>query len=444
MPKPHTLKAIQKSLDDFALSNLRVARNRICLPADYGGLGLFNLDEFLTAQQCVWILRANESTRDNWRVDLRRNASGNCLNVGSTSFDAVHNPILHGLCKSFEKIRICHDTLNENYLNAYILHHPVIFRGRGDKKTLDLEYLEIPRGSVDGTNIAGITINDCFGQYGLISRMEFYQELGINLTLTGYANLGKAVTHYINRLTVNHLNNGTSVALEDEIRVKKPGKKIRELLSRRRKKPFDISKTQTCETFFRITDIEYTGNDSFSKNASLWTVTGLTNRVRSFIFKFYNNILGINTRTSHFAPNANRDCFFCVKKNPNTHNDETFIHLFYSCPVTNAWQMEFISKCFPDLTNLPARESKILWFLGMTDVHRSLFLTISILTFQYCVWEAKLKKRLPSFHSLFTEFLVLFRQSLKHNSEIRDTKHEINFILRRICLGERRDVHDGE
>ncbi len=61
MPSTATLSALQKSLDDFALSKLRVARGRVTLPVDHGGLGLFKLDEFLTSQQSVWILRADKS-----------------------------------------------------------------------------------------------------------------------------------------------------------------------------------------------------------------------------------------------------------------------------------------------------------------------------------------------------------------------------------------------
>jgi hypothetical protein len=56
MPKPATLKGIQKTLDDFALGKIRVARGRISLPLESGGFGLFDLSKFLTAQQCTWVL----------------------------------------------------------------------------------------------------------------------------------------------------------------------------------------------------------------------------------------------------------------------------------------------------------------------------------------------------------------------------------------------------
>jgi hypothetical protein len=94
MPSRQTLNNLQKAIDDFAIGKLNVARSRICLPTDCGGLGLFNLEEFLTAQQCTWVLRANKSLRDNWRYDLYRLSSGNCLSVS----EKIINKNTHPFC----------------------------------------------------------------------------------------------------------------------------------------------------------------------------------------------------------------------------------------------------------------------------------------------------------------------------------------------------------
>jgi hypothetical protein len=104
MPSRQTLNSLQKAVDDFAIGKLNVAKNRICLPVDCGGLGLFNLEEFLTAQQCTWVLRANKSLRDNWRCDLYRLSSGNCLSVSEKIIDKNSNPILYGLGAAFERL----------------------------------------------------------------------------------------------------------------------------------------------------------------------------------------------------------------------------------------------------------------------------------------------------------------------------------------------------
>jgi hypothetical protein len=136
---------------------------------------------------------------------------------------------------------------------------------------------------------------------------------------------------------------------------------------KRRKKPFDISTMPTCKTFSQITGFEYVGNDLFSKNLSEWNWSGFTNRQKMFLFKFYNNILGLNVRTSHFVPNGTRNCFFCSKNPVPVFTNETFLHLFYACQTTKNWHERFINICFLELPAMDENEKKSLWFLGYTE-----------------------------------------------------------------------------
>jgi exonuclease III len=82
MPSAERLKKIQTVLDEFAVGSMNFAKNRIYLAKEEGGLGLFNVENFLVGQQAVWVLRANQSTRDNWRFKLRSLCNGNVLCAG--------------------------------------------------------------------------------------------------------------------------------------------------------------------------------------------------------------------------------------------------------------------------------------------------------------------------------------------------------------------------
>jgi hypothetical protein len=110
MPSRQRINELQNSLDDFVKGSLNFAKSRITLPVTDGGLGMFNVEEFLTAQQCVWIFHAHKSTRDNWRVRLKQLCNGNVLNAGPKIIDPISNPILHGLSCSFEKLKVIHDS----------------------------------------------------------------------------------------------------------------------------------------------------------------------------------------------------------------------------------------------------------------------------------------------------------------------------------------------
>jgi hypothetical protein len=443
MPKHTTLNAIQKSIDDFIIGDDKIARNRLYLPPESGGLGCFKLDEFLYAQQCVWTLKAEISSRDNWRVNLRNYSHGNCMSLSWRNVDPNINPIIYGFGKAFEKLRTRHDGTNENYLHATVLYNPLIFRGPGDKLTLDPDYLEVANDLLICKKLSALTVGDCYGQFGFISRVEFRINFDIDLSLNGYANLGRAVNHFVNRLTVNPLNDGSSISLLNNLQLKKPGTKIRAILANRKKKPFNVETLPTCKTFFEITVLLYVGNDLFSKNLSLWNRSGFTNRQRTFFYKFYNNTLGLNVRTSHFVANGTRICFFCSKHRPNERNDETFIHLFFNCPTVRDWHSKFLTKCFPELPVMDDYRRKSFWFLGYNINNYSVFIQSAVLSFQFWIWEAKLKKLTPSFHSLFSQFYDSFCMAFKHSVEIRKSCLKINYTLCRSLLGNRQVADDG-
>ena len=82
MPSTERLKKNQTVLDEFAVGSMNFAKNRIYLAKEEGGLGLFNVENFLIGQQAVWVLRASLSTRDNWRHKLRVLCNGNVLCAG--------------------------------------------------------------------------------------------------------------------------------------------------------------------------------------------------------------------------------------------------------------------------------------------------------------------------------------------------------------------------
>jgi hypothetical protein len=50
---------------DFALDGTRIAKDRVTLPVEMGGLGLFDVEKFLVSQQAGWVFKALKSSRDN-------------------------------------------------------------------------------------------------------------------------------------------------------------------------------------------------------------------------------------------------------------------------------------------------------------------------------------------------------------------------------------------
>jgi hypothetical protein len=111
---------MQKILDDFhfAIGDMNFARSRVTDPVEYGGLGLFDVEKFLTSQQATWIFKAHKSSRDNWRYKLRVLCNGNVLTAGTGLIKKSANPVLHGLSLSYENFRKNHDGTNCNFQSA--------------------------------------------------------------------------------------------------------------------------------------------------------------------------------------------------------------------------------------------------------------------------------------------------------------------------------------
>ncbi len=110
---------------------------------------------------------------------------------------------------------------------------------------------------------------------------------------------------------VYHVNvTVTSVAMSSFCKVKKPGKNFRALLGAThvRKK---VENLQNVKTFRNLVDFNWPHNFCFKGLLGSWNTNFLPCRFATFLFKFVNNTLGLNTRVSHFDHTVDRKCTIC-------------------------------------------------------------------------------------------------------------------------------------
>ena len=88
---------------------------------------------------------------------------------------------------------------------------------------------------------------------------------------------------------------------------------------------------------------------------SSWNNTMLNNKIRTFLFKFYNNILGLNSRVAKFNNDTDPSCTFCTANILFPEEKESFSHLFYYCPTTNKLLSTFLERFFT-INSLTATE----------------------------------------------------------------------------------------
>jgi hypothetical protein len=143
---------------------------------------------------------------------------------------------------------------------------------------------------------------------------------------------------------------------------KKGSKSIRKIMADRG--PVDTYKIKSLVSFSRIVDINIQRFEItlLKQQLNLWTYPNIRNDIREFAFKFYNNLLGINTRVAHFVAGYSRACTFCVLKNV-LNRDETFSHLFLECDQLNGLRNNLLREFFSD-NNLDPNTVKNIW-LGL-------------------------------------------------------------------------------
>jgi hypothetical protein len=245
---------------------------------------------------------------------------------------------------------------------------------------------------------------------GLKTRIELNMDYRVNLSIESYVKIATCLNHFVRRMRPNARNNGSSLSLsENFLHLKRPGKKLRDCVTKKRKLELDASKSRSVTSFCLLTHSNPPSKDTLGSWLELWNTGGLSNRIKTFFFKFYNNILGLNTRVSHFVANQNRCCTFC-EGTGTTVPDETFIHLFMECPTTFDWHNEFLRKYLPHLVHMDLQQRTSLFFWGILPGEGTLnkFLILSIMIFQFCVWEEKLRKKNP----LLTHLIIYLENTL--------------------------------
>jgi hypothetical protein len=155
-----------------------------------------------------------------------------------------------------------------------------------------------------------------------------------------------------------------------------------------------------------------------------------------FAFKFYNNILGLNQRTVHFADNPVRYCQFCYLNNVVNPPDESFLHLFLECPTVQAWHSDFLRLHFNEI-NLANEDRKIFWFLGILPNQNDISFAVlsAVLVFQHSIWEEKLRRRKPAFRTINLLCEETFNSSFKKNKKNLKSASSLNYAIFRPVRG---------
>jgi hypothetical protein len=391
LPVPaNTVEAIENAIHLYASGNLRLAKKRVFLPIKLGGLGLFDVKNFLDAQKCSW-LRHCKIIDQNWKLVLANSGSGNLFNVTEKEIDREINLIPYEIARAYRSLIVKFTGKDHNYMEAFILNNealPVSVRRKDPLRVEDLDP-EIIENNERMLIFRNLKIKNLMEGGTFINKPTFCRLISFNVSRELWEKLDK-----IRRVAKTKFGSGTNEtaqSFENFFNAWKSGsKKARNILD------YDPTIYIAHNMIKFAENTEIVVNLDLSKKLNmLWTKPYFSNDTKTFIFKMHNNTIALNTVVSHFVRGVGRNCTFCdYLRNPEE-EDETLLHLMYNCTPAESIRNNIFKQIMDDELFMVHRREFFGEFNLNNNFDNEMLMTVSILMRKF-FWDCKVRKIIPT------------------------------------------------
>jgi hypothetical protein len=194
---------------------------------------------------------------------------------------------------------------------------------------------------------------------------------------------------------------------------KKGSKKIRNYIS------FDKREFVSHNLIKFASNVETVIDLECAKKLNLWwTCNYFSNATCTFLFKLTNNILPVNTILSHIVRGQSRNCSFCDLAEDPEINDETVLHLFFDCPVTEQIRENFFKWLVNDENFIQSRHEFFCCVAGENKCRNKTLMIVNRL-FLNLLWDCKLRKNLPVLGRVKKTILREIEVLMKCNAKVK-------------------------
>jgi hypothetical protein len=203
---------------------------------------------------------------------------------------------------------------------------------------------------------------------------------------------------------------------------------VRKVIDRSEIKYKNILRTSTVlKTYCRVTGTDPVDFHFAEAVYGFWAEGFLSNKLKDFCFRYTNNQLSTNTRLSHYVLNVNRSCFFCASSGNPDPPDETFLHLFYQCPVTERTHLWFCGKYFDNDPNI---DRKAFFFKGRSPglaAFNKLGFLIAMVV-QWLIWDMKVNRRTVQPLTLNNDFVFIIENCIRISGCLREERNKLQAL----------------
>jgi hypothetical protein len=353
---------------------------------EFGGLGLFDLKNFLDAQKIRWIVAADREINAEWKVSLNRAAIAEFYRYDMPCAAAT-SPILKSICDSFLNFKKKYISADNNYTKLSIYGETLFTVNLRSNEFFNIDDINTVGNLEVREKLIALKYNEVYSNGTLVTKNVIERLCGGPVPVPVYEKIKKICTTAKTRFHAESPVNGVQLATFFG-NWTKGSKKFRYILQRPKKISLQHNTIKFASNMETVIDIDC----SLKLNRD-WCRSYLSNQLRTFIFKLHNNTLPINTMLSHFVRGNTRNCTFCeIARNPDP-VDESAFHLFYDCPTSEALRENFF-KWLTRNNNFTLNRHE--YFCCGPVVEQREIWTTMIYIFKFFIWECKLIKVLPT------------------------------------------------
>jgi hypothetical protein len=431
-PDPDQLLEINNIITSFVKGKMNVAHEKIMAPVEIGGLGMINLNDFLKCIKLAWIKRA-KSIDDNWATAV--------VNIGldkpdfysNQNPDAIKQPIINNIYTAFCEFRSSAVLYKKNILLSPVVDNPVLI----EKGVESIKINDVPVHLLD--RFRELTFSDLIVNGSPFTRARIAAEfngLPEEVQERIYKSL-RFVTRFL-RADLDPDPVDPPKKVSDIIFKNKKGSKTFRKYLTARVFGEKILNNSSLKKFFESVGLPAPDPASARRINCYWKTSFFPNKFKEFLFKLYNNQIGLNSRIAHFNRLVNPECTFCLKRKLLPAQRETLKHLFIDCPEVTPVFCNFFSSINAITGNIDDDEKINLWMCGGFNTKNgndnTILNIVSKLSLFY-IWENKLKKSFLSTASYYTfirEYMLLF---CNLNTNLNICMTNASLIIRRCWHG---------
>jgi exonuclease III len=390
----YIIQEIEQKIANFVSGNLRIAYDRIFLNISLGGLGMFKIKQFLYAQRCAWVKKSVPADQI-WKLRLEKFANGNFFTLNEAGIDFAEYPCTFAIAEAYSELVKKFTGTDRNFEKSFVYGNKALTIGIRSRNFLT--HNEHDLDNADLLILKNLTIRDLWHNGNFVSKRNFVINTNLNPNNQLWTDLDK-----IRRAAVHKYNSNSvpGISLSTFFDTWKRGsKKVRNILCKESRKfiPHNIIK------FSNTIDLVIDLNVSRVLN-KLWNRYYFSNSLRTFIFKLHNNTLVTNTVLSNFVRGLSRNCTFCNITGNQEPEDETILHLFFTCRTVEPILENFYSWVHGNNEFIVSRRNFFTTPEGININSNEILLVINHLVMKY-LWEIKLRKNLPVLEHLKTYVL---------------------------------------